>query len=62
MKKIGRNKFFISLTTGFMSIALFRNFNFEAFRKKTVKDHPVKVEINPLSVSRNKSGGNNVGK
>jgi hypothetical protein len=60
MKKIGRGKFFVSFTTGFMSIALFRNFNFEAFRKKTVKDHPVKVEKNPLAVSRNKSSENNV--
>jgi hypothetical protein len=62
MKKIGRGKFFVFFTTGFMSLALFRNFNFEAFRKKTIKDHPVKVEINPLAVSRNKSGENNVRK
>ncbi len=61
MKKINRNRFFISLGTGFLSVAFLRNFNFESFRKKAVKDYPVKVEINPLSVSRNKPGENNVG-
>jgi hypothetical protein len=62
MKKINRNKFFISLGTGFISAAFLRNFNFEALRKKKVADYPVKVEANPLSVSRNNPGGNNVGK
>jgi hypothetical protein len=60
MKKIGRSKFFISLGTGFLSVAVFRNFNFSALRKKAVDDYPVKVEINPLAVSRKKSGENNV--
>jgi hypothetical protein len=60
MKKISRNKFFLSFTAGVFSLSLFRNLNFEAFRSKTVKDHPVKVQINPLSISRNNSGDKNV--
>jgi hypothetical protein len=60
MKKIGRSKFFISLGTGIMSVAVFRNFNFTALRRKAVKDYPVEIKTNPLAVSRNKSGEGNV--
>lgn len=57
----GRKKFIKSLGTGILGIAFFRNFNFEAFRKKAVKDYPVKIKTNPFSVSRNKTGDKNVG-
>jgi len=61
MKNTNRKKFLKSLGTGILGLALFRNFNFEALRKKAVKDYPVKVKINPFSVSRNKAGDKNVG-
>lgn len=61
MKNTGRIKFLKSLGTGIIGIAIFRNFNFEALRKKAVKDYPVKIKTNPFSVSRNKNGGKNVG-
>jgi hypothetical protein len=60
MKKIGRGRFFTFFGTGIISAAIFRNFDFTVFRKKAVKDYPVKIEINPLAISRNKSGEGNV--
>jgi hypothetical protein len=64
MKKIKRSNFFVTLGTAIFSTALLKNLNFFSTMIKPgkIQDHPVKVEKNPLSVSRNNPGVNNVRK
>lgn len=59
-----RKKFFYSLGLGFIGTLAVRNVLFNIFTKKIVvnKSNVVKnsrVKINPLAVSRNKTGANN---
>ncbi|GAB4295339.1 MAG: hypothetical protein Kow0098_17630 [Ignavibacteriaceae bacterium] len=62
MNKIGRKKFFISLTTVAAGFIAYISFPF--FRKKAsvpAMKNKIEVKINPLAVSREKIGKKNVG-
>jgi len=64
-KKMERKKFFSSIALGFLGIFAAKNILFNMFssRKYKIKKTNIKknsrVKINPLAVSRNKTGANN---
>jgi hypothetical protein len=57
LKRINRNKFFTFIGTGFLGIAVFRNFSFGSLTRRLSRT-PVKVKTNPLSISRKKRENN----
>jgi len=58
--KIDRKKFFLTASTSFLGIALFKSLPFGLFRKKDkVGNGKLKVKINPSAVSRNSKEGSN---
>ena len=65
-RKIGRKNFFYSVGAGLAGYAVMKTFPFGLLSKKlfnSKKDsEKISVKINPFAVSRNKIGGNNVGR
>ncbi len=62
-KKLKRKSFFTSLGAGLAGYVAMRSFPFRLLYGRSNEDkseNKIKVKINPLAISRNKTGGNNV--
>lgn len=61
-KRLKRKNFFTSLGAGIAGYVVMRSFPFRLFTNKgneNKTDSKIKLRINPLAISRNKTGGNN---
>ncbi len=62
VRKIKRKNFFTSLGIGAAGFLIIRSLPFKLFNINKVESYPenkIKIKINPLAVSRNKTGNNN---